>query len=208
MEFKLYLILLVSLMSIGLFSGQLPNDANNQINFNYPTTSFNNNSANVNNSQYLQGYTPTTLYNYYKSLFDLIYQPIGNYLTSDSKGQLEIDHSKFYGYTIYQVTDYSRPLETKVNERVCNPISNNIPGPIRMNCSIVKVTKITYPYTKNESGVDLVKEIDVLRQATYDLNLKNINLQSQINVLTSDNQRIKDCAKLEDYKLYSECVLK
>lgn len=40
------------------------------------------NSSNSNNSEYFQSYTPTTLYNYYKSLLDLIYQPIGNYLTT------------------------------------------------------------------------------------------------------------------------------
>jgi len=67
-----------------------------------PTTSQTNfSSVNVNNSQYLQGYTPSTLYNHYKILFDLIYQPIGDYLTTwlvpdVTNGYLYNDSTKIY----------------------------------------------------------------------------------------------------------------
>jgi len=47
-------------------------DVNNVI-LDVPETPINYSLVNVNNSQYLQGYTPSTLYTYYKSLFDDIY---------------------------------------------------------------------------------------------------------------------------------------
>jgi len=45
--------------------------------------SFDNTTGSVNNSEYLQGYTPATLYTYYTGLFDLVYAPLAslaNYL--------------------------------------------------------------------------------------------------------------------------------
>jgi hypothetical protein len=56
------------------------------------------------------------------------------------------------------------------------------------------IIETTYPFKKIEEGVSLDLKVDVLRQAVYELKI--------------ENQRIKDCAKLEDYKLYSECVNK
>lgn len=57
----------------------------------------------------------------------------------------EINHSEFYGYTTYPVTDYSR---SEIN----------------------KTTNETYyPYTKTEEAVSLNAEIDALRQAVYEL---------------------------------------
>lgn len=95
----IFLIFLCFIFSISLVLG-LPNDANNRIDFSY-STSVNYSLVNVNNSQYLQGYTPTTLYNYFKSLFDSVYQPIGNYLTTwlvpdTINGYLYNDSTKIY----------------------------------------------------------------------------------------------------------------
>jgi len=37
------------------------------------------------------------------------------------------------------------------------------------------------------------------RQAVYELNQKNI-------ILENENNKIKDCAKLEDYKIFRDCM--
>jgi hypothetical protein len=66
-----------------------------------------------------------------------------------------IDHSKFYGYTTYKVTDYSKPVPVKHEE-----LNGN---------ETIRWTETTYPYTTIEEGVDLGKEIDVQRQAIYEL---------------------------------------
>ena len=60
----------------------------------------------------------------------------------------EINHSKFYGYTTYENIDYGRPVEIEDNITI-------------------------YPYTKIEEGVELGMEIDVLRQAIYELKEEN-----------------------------------
>jgi hypothetical protein len=72
----------------------------------------------------------------------------------DLKDGEEIDHKAFYGYVgEFEVTDYSR-TETK---EVCDE-SGGV-------CEKV----VTYPYTKIEEGVSLGSEIDVLRQAVFEL---------------------------------------
>lgn len=96
----------------------------------------------------------------------------------DTKGN--IDHSAFYGYVTYPVTDYSKP-ETKEE---CHPN-------VDMNGTLINDKQIcqnvtTYPYTKQEEGVDLGKEIDVLRQSLFE---------------------IKDCtAKSSDWISYQKCI--
>jgi hypothetical protein len=60
-------------------------------------TTTNYSTANVNNSNYLQGYTVNTLYNYFNSLFDLVYQPIGNYLTNYNNIALTNQSNTFNG---------------------------------------------------------------------------------------------------------------
>jgi len=85
-----------------------------------PTTSQTNfSSVNVNNSQYLQGYTPSTLYNHYKILFDLIYQPIGDYLTTwlvpdVTNGYLYNDSTKIY-FNESKITEKFIPYTGAVN---------------------------------------------------------------------------------------------
>ena len=66
----------------------------------------------------------------------------------------EINHKKFYGYAgEFEVTDYSR---AEIEEQGCED-GEGI-------CE-----RIIYPYTKTEEGVSLDSEIDVLRQAVYEL---------------------------------------
>ena len=79
----------------------------------------------------------------------------------DSKTN-EIDHSKFYGYAgEFEVTDYLKPEIELYEEEVLDEKG-----------IIINVTKerIIYPYKIIKEGVELGMEIDVLRQAVYELN--------------------------------------
>ena len=69
----------------------------------------------------------------------------------------EVDHSKFYGYAgEFEVADYSRP-------EVKEECSEGIDG--EEICEEVTY----YPHEKTEKGVSLNSEVDVLRQAVYEL---------------------------------------
>lgn len=88
------------------------------------------------------------------------------YLSPDNS----INHSKFYGGTKYEVTDYSRPelmeacdINPDTDEQECHE-------------------ETYYPYTKIEEGVSLNAEIDVLRQATYE----------QQQIILQQNQTINE----------------
>jgi len=89
----------------------------------------------------------------------------------------KIDHTKFVGYAgEVELTDYSRPIE----EEVCNDVEDE-EGNLNSECSI----EVTYPYTKMEKQVSLNAEVDVLRQAVYELKLQNQNLIQRIETLES-----------------------
>jgi hypothetical protein len=67
----------------------------------------------------------------------------------------DINHTKFYGYAgEFVVTDLSRPVEV-----------DNI---------------TTYPYTKTEKGISLDEEINLLRQAVYELKQDNLLLEAEL----------------------------
>jgi hypothetical protein len=109
----------------------------------------------------------------------------------DGKG--DIDHTKFYGYTQFEVTDFSKP-ESK---EVCEDIED-AEGKISRQCR----NDVTYPHKKNESGVNIVDEIELLRQALVEQKIINTNLQAQ-------NTLIKDCTATSlDFKTYKECLAK
>jgi len=67
-KFNLMLGVFIFLLSFSLVSASLPDDAGTNINFDYPEAPTNSSTLNVNNSQYLQGYTPTSLWTYYVGL--------------------------------------------------------------------------------------------------------------------------------------------
>lgn len=107
------------------------------------------------------------------------------YLTTNSKGVQDINHKAFYGYINYTATDYSKPVINYKEE--CEP-KQNINGTIFdkdgktiEECKTIPTT--TYPFTKIEEGVDLGKEIDVLRQAVYNLIQENKNLTARVEYL-------------------------
>jgi hypothetical protein len=108
----------------------------------------------------------------------------------------EINHSAFYGYTKYNATDYSKPVNQSYLKKNCT-INNETQENI---CKNITQYKTIYPYQTMEEGVDLGKEIDVLRQGTYDLNNK-------ITILQSENQMLKDCIKNSlDFKSLQLCI--
>lgn len=100
-----------------------------------------------------------------------------------------INHSAFYGSTSYIVVDYSRPVEEKYMEKECVLVFRDENDTMGVNdCKDVEKIRYIYPYTTIEKAVDLGKEIDVLRQALFE---------------------IKDCtAKSSNWDLYKLCINK
>jgi len=88
------------------------------------------------------------------------------------KSNGEINDSKFFGHVTYQVQDTSRPVEESVS-CVINETSGE-----KGTC-----IEIAYPYNKTEEGVLLDKEIDLLRQAVYELKIENENLKARVSAL-------------------------
>ena len=81
-------------------------------------------------------------------------------------GRREINHTAFYGFVKYNVTDYSRPVfEMRYGDD----------GKGRLFA--------TYPHKKIEQGVNLNSEINLLKQAIYELKQQNNLLNSRIKVL-------------------------
>ena len=85
----------------------------------------------------------------------------------------KIDHKKFYGYAgEFEVTDYSRPVKEEYIAEECNETTGK--------CLNITKIRTTYPYTKMEEGVELGREIDVLRQAIYELKIENNELKKDL----------------------------
>lgn len=96
----------------------------------------------------------------------------------------EIDHTKFYGYTTSVVPDLSRPVTIVETDFVCDKTDKNSIGKY---CYNVTAERVTYPYTTIEEGVSLNEEVDLLRQALYELKLKNDELE--LRILTLEMQK-------------------
>lgn len=80
----------------------------------------------------------------------------------------KINHSEFYGYTIYNVTDESRMVMV---EDKC--IDDAVYGEW---CDYE-----TYPYQLEEEGVSLDMEVDLLRQVAYELKVENEELRNRLD---------------------------
>ena len=87
----------------------------------------------------------------------------------DYKTAGEIDHSKFYGYTTYEVTDYDNCRD--VGDKYCWQVNNQTICEEEVPEEIKDYTVIYRKEcgTKTEGAVSLNAEIDVLRQAVYEL---------------------------------------
>jgi len=94
----------------------------------------------------------------------------------------KIDHKKYYGYAgSFNVTDYSRPVKEEYQEKKCEEISvgDKTSEPIVECINVTKIREI-YPYTIQEEGVLLDKEIDLLRQGVYELKQENDLLKTEL----------------------------
>lgn len=124
----------------------------------------------------------------------------------------KIDHSKFYGYTTYEVPDYSKPVVVQkfanvcydnytevcdipkischpepvkneygdyVDQEVCKELPNDCRYVVTEVCGLQLVDVTTYPHTKIEQAVSITDEIDLLRQAVYELKEKVAILEAQ-----------------------------
>ena len=104
----------------------------------------------------------------------------------DEKG--EIDHSKFYGYVGEIMTvDYDQPVyinKTVQDHEKTIEVFNEVTGELEITYPFnTTVMELTYPYTKAEEQVSLTMEIDVLRQALYELSEDHKELQIEVNKL-------------------------
>lgn len=106
------------------------------------------------------------------------------YLKSNGK----IDHSKFYGYTGEITTiDYDKPVwinKTVKDHNKTYEVLNEETGEIEVIYPYnTTVLELTYPFTKEEGQVSLNMEIDLLRQAIYELSEKNKELKLEVEIL-------------------------
>lgn len=97
-----------------------------------------------------------------------------------------IDHKKFYGYVNWTVPDLSRPEIIEVLNEDLNTTSN----------------ETIYPYNITEEGILLDKEIDLLRQATFELKEENQLLKDRISVI-ENMLNISDVTSEPESELYS-----
>ena len=123
--------------------------------------------------------------------------------SSQLKEAKGIDHTQFYGYTKYNVTDYSKP---SIKE-ICKEVENE-KGLLITECE----NQTTYG-TKEEEGVLLDEEIAMLTQAVYELKQQNQFLQEQINNLTGKDIKLEEANTRQDsalcsIKLFSWCLIK
>jgi hypothetical protein len=128
--------------------------------------------------------TRTSVYDTTKGSALNYIQDASYYLNKDGS----INHTKFYGFTAYStgVVDYSKFVSVKETEKNCTwtpPIYDSHDVPIvpakLISCSDINVTKIVHPY-KTEEGINLNSEIDVLRQAVYELKTENTAIKKSL----------------------------
>jgi len=91
----------------------------------------------------------------------------------------KIKHKEFYGYVTYNVTDFNRPVNESYEEEVCSTDEKTK----EEVCENETRIRIIYPYKKEEEGVDLVQEIELLRQSLVEQKLINLDLISRIEKL-------------------------
>ena len=92
-----------------------------------------------------------------------------------------VDHSKFYGAVTYKKKDTSRPVQVPVTEEECEISMTDPETGEGVEVCFNKTVMITeYPFQIEESGVELGEEINVLRQAMFELKQDNIAMKSEL----------------------------
>jgi len=137
--------------------------------------------------------TRTSVFDKSLNPFDFI-KDTSYYLDGNNK----VIHENFYGYAgEFETTDYSRPeVEQYIdiecdkvlvdsyeetseecniieNKIVCGNVTKNIDNYESINCKKIIKERTIYPYKTTKKGVELGKEIDVLRQGLFELKQEN-----------------------------------
>jgi len=108
--------------------------------------------------------TRTSVFDKSKNVWDYIKD--ADYYKKDNK----INHKKFYGYAgEFEIADMDRPVNKTQESEICEEVFNDKMEKVQ-ECYNKTEIVVDYPYVKIEGGVSLNKEIDVLRQAVYELN--------------------------------------
>jgi hypothetical protein len=121
-------------------------------------------------------------------------------LLVDSKNT--IDHSKYYGFVEFEVTDFDRPV---VEEYDCS-YEDDKGKLVEGTCY-----RTIYPYKKIEQGVNAISEIELLRQAIVELKTIISSMQSSlintINRVTGAETKISEL-EIENDLIKSELCSK
>lgn len=134
---------------------------------------------------YFSGKVSATDYEYHSSVYDKsrgsalnFIQDADYYLTNG-----QIDHSKFYGYTTYEIPDCRYEEATIYRKQIGdNPedcIYQENPPSDMSGWEVIKYQKEVCG-RKTESAVSLNAEVDVLRQAVFELNQQNKILRDEL----------------------------
>ena len=128
-------------------------------------------------SIWASGNMSATGYNTRTSVYDKSKGDALNYV-KDADDYLDwkndIKHSEFYGYTTIEVVDYDRPYyvnKRQVIDEKCE-IELDVGVDRCWNEVVTEYDEITYPYNKTVEQVSITDEIDMLRQALYELKNK------------------------------------
>lgn len=90
-----------------------------------PTVATNYSTVNVNNSQYFQSYTPTTLRNWMQTLFDTLYQSIGSYIERDDNVAWTNETNTFTQPQIFKNITIETKIDSTLNSTVCWKFKEN-----------------------------------------------------------------------------------
>ena len=137
MSIKLFFLFLIFFSLVRTSSAQLDvgfSDGEPVVEIVQPTVPINYSAQNVNNSQYFQGYTPSTLMNWMQITFDTLYQSIGNYLNRDDNVAWTNETNTFTEPQTFQNITIETKIETSLNPNPCFKFKPNGDVGVSLTC--------------------------------------------------------------------------
>jgi len=134
---KLFFLFLIFFSLVRTSSAQLDvgfSDGEPVVEIVQPTVPINYSAQNVNNSQYFQGYTPSTLMNWMQITFDTLYQSIGNYLNRDDNVAWTNETNTFTEPQTFQNITIETKIETSLNPNPCFKFKSNGDVGVSLTC--------------------------------------------------------------------------
>ena len=134
---KLFFLFLIFFSLVRTSSAQLDvgfSDGEPVVEIVQPTIPENVSAQNVNNSQYFQGYTPSTLMNWMQITFDTLYQSIGNYLNRDDNVAWTNETNTFTEPQTFQNITIETKIETSLNPNPCFKFKPNGDVGVSLTC--------------------------------------------------------------------------